>query len=1322
MVRRFAGFLFILLAIVGLTTGGLLIWATSESGSRFISSKLRTQLRKDMGLDISFANIDLEIFPPRIQVRDLVADDAKKRVHCTVEEAEFAPSPLNLLGGILSIEEVYLGAPRCSMQLGKKEIDAIQEALQEKDEATDKGIELDFLPRFEVFALSSGSLNLNIDDEERFGKTNFKISGLGLDVTGSATGIEVRGLIESADAKWNRGEDSLDESLKDLHFRAGVQKGAIDVRHLNTILAGATISLRDAHIPFPLWPKGPDVADLSITLPLDLVNRLPLDYPPMSGTFGFFGQVSATKNSKGEIGTSARGQVSLEQGEVDEYVIGDLDGLVSLTPRGVAFAETDIRTADGRMRLSGNIAFDESLSTDLNMQLYGIELAHLLEQLTVRGAYVTQRVSGPIKLKGKLNPFSLTGMINLEVRDHKTLSDSFRAKNPPVVLHVPLTTVKGNVLLTDKFIETKPVTVVSGRTRMAVEMRINFDATWRLYASSKDFYLEDVKQVAGFKLGGHGPLTCLIEGELDDPRINGTVDFANFIFDDLAVERMANNPSYYDGVLSFDGVTAKRGPSRARADELVLDFNGKRGLHISTKIEAEHVAIEGLSRLFHVNTGSLGSPKGLLFGRVAIDYYQKPEHLNLEADLVHDKLEIFGERFGPDKLRVSWNQGNLTVTEFGLTKGRGTISITGAVRDDRTLNFIGVASNIRSETIDNPEFRKLGIQTGGQVFVVAEGSLEHPTGWADLRLGATLYKGVRYGPTTMGLKLDDMTISGQGQVAGDKGTIEYLKVDLDKDRFEVEGFISHLELVKLFDIDTRGHKASLHITGDLALSGRIHAKPRLSGFASISEVKVAVDDLAFTNLHPLRMTVKESKFHIKQTEFKGPNVEFDLSGMFGPDDLNLKIKGLADLISLSSLVEVIDKSDGNLNFEIRARGPWAEPSLTGAAEIGEGALRIVKFPYAIEQIDGRIVLTPKAIRFLNFTAQSAGGTLGMSGEMQLLKGSISGYKFRAQMQDLELTLLEDLTFTTSTTKDGLILRSSQNDGLPKVVGDLEIRNLRYTQDIRVLELSDLNVDKLSGARTRTTKTRLIDAGKDNFAFDIRLHGDRNLEARNNLFDVNLRIDDVKKPLRFKGTNQSFGFLGRVLGEKGQVYFAGKRFEIKYAAVDFQDPLRPDNPHFRVIADGQVRDWKITMTAQGTVEDYELKFASQPSLPHEDIVFLILTGMTRTENRQFGSSGISIGAPILGQLGPGAGAIPLEFRVYNAYSEKAGTETTRIALGRWITPDVWVSFSSSVAEERDVEAELDYKINDQFSIMSNYENDNEGPVGNVGVDLRFRLEF
>jgi translocation and assembly module TamB len=1317
VAKRIAIFCVSFLAIIGLTVAGVLVWITSESGARFVSAELRNELKNQTGLDVTFSNIDLELFPPRIRVRSITAGDIGDRVDCAIEEAEFAPRPIDLIGGRLSIEEIYLGVPRCVVRLRQADMD---ELIPKDDKQSAKfSLNLKALPDFDVFAVSEGALELHVTDAQRLGDIDLKVEGFSLDVTGSEAGIEVRGLLQDAAGKWKKGEDEASESVENLEFRAAVKSNAVDVRHLSAIVAGAKIRLRDAHVPLPLWPQGPDVADLSINVPLELLSRLPLDLPPMVGSAGFLGQMSARRDTAGKVGLSARGRVNLEQVTLDDFVIGDLDGLVSVTPQGVAFAETEVSTADGTLRLTGNIAFDDELNTEISAYLEDIELGRLLEQVTVSGSYVTQKMTGPVKLKGSLNPLRLDANIRIDVRDHTTRTDSFRAHNPPIALYLPQTSVVGRATITDKFLEAENLVVSDSKSRVNVDVRFNFpEETWELKARSKDIHLSEIKKIVGFNVGGHGPLDCRISGKLDNPTIKGTFVLDNALFDKFLLDHATAEVNYFDGVLSFDGLTGRRGQSHAAVSELIIDFDAPGGMALSTKIEVEQVDIQDLAQIAHIDTTPYGSPTGLLFGRAAIDYAAGPDHFKVEADLVHDELVIFGEQFGPDKLKASWVDGALTVSEFGLTKGRGTISITGASRADRSISFVGVVGGIDTTTINNPKFKKLGLDTIGQAFVVVEGTLDHPTGWADLRMGDASFRGKHYGTTTLNLTLDGDIVHGQGQIAGRSIVVEYLKLNLDKEIFDVEMFVENLDLIHFMNIDTGDHRTSLEITGEMAFAGRLSQEPRLSGFTFLERVEVSVDDLKFNNRKSLDIGALNGRFKFNRTRFGGKDIVFDLKGMASADRIDLSIEGKAGLKSVSSLVGPISRSNGVLDFQLRARGPIGAPSLNGSARLRDGMVRIKGFPHDIDKITGEVTVNPKVVRFRGFTAQVAGGSIDIDGDMHLKRGQIADYSFKLNGADMELALVDDLILTASTTRGGLILRSGGAGQLPRVTGDMEISDLRYTQDIRIFELSDLNVDNLSGQRARGKRPKIRDKRNDVFAYDILLHGTRNIEAHNNLFDVELVIDDTEKPLRLVGTNQTIGFLGQVFGKRGQIRLAGKRFEIKYAAVDFRDQERPENPTFRVMADSQIRDWKVTVTAEGTVDEYELKYASQPYLAREDIVLLILTGLTRAEHGQFG--GVGLGQFL--QFGPGSGDIPVELRVFSEYSEKAGTETTRLAIGRWITKDIWVSVSSSVGQERDVGAEVDYKINDRFSISADYENASESSIGNIGVDLKFRLEF
>lgn len=1325
MLKRVGKIVFVFLAVLGLLVAGTLIWATSESGSQKISEWVREMVEEEMGLQTSFEDIDLSFFPPRVSLQNVKAKDEAGRVDCSVEEAELAPDVLDLIAGSPTIEEIYLGSPHCVVRLDKEAVDALLAAAAD-DSGSDASAKIDLsaLPRFEVFAVSDGELDAEIEDPDRVGRMEATIDGLGLDVTGGEESIEVRGMIERANCTWEKGDKFLDEGLEGFEFRAAVSPEAVDVRHLFAKVADADIRARDAHVPIPLWPNGPSVSDITVEVPLEMLARLPVDLPPMWGKAGFTGQVAAKEGAGEETEIFARGRARLADGKIDEFTVGTLEGLVSVAPRGVSFSEVELDAAEGKLFIDGNLAFDEQLSVDAKVELQRVELAHLLEAVTLDSAQVTQYMSGTVTAKGTLTPLALDVTNKLLVEDHTVLADSFRSKRPDVLLHLPRAKVAGRLRIDETQIIARGLDVRFADSQVSVDMKFNLDSDkgWTLDARSGRFSLDDIQKVAGFSVGGRGKLSCSIKDpDYGSPRIDGAFHFQRMRFAGFDFDEVAGGVRFDgDSLLSFHDLAVSNTRSVYSSSEVDIAFGGRAGITVTAKVEAERVAIEDIARTFHIDTASFGSPTGFLYGRLAVDYTMRPDRLRIEGRLDHDRLTVFSERFGTDTVDFLWDNGELEIRQLDMGKGGGKISITGAMGSDGSLNFMGVAREVDLSSIDSEEFKALDIGGSAQVFAVVDGTIDNPTGRADLRISDARHAGLPYGATHLELELDGDLVTGRGKVAGDMITLEHAQADLSDGTFSLEGFAYEVDLVPTLDIETKGQRTALEITGEVAVSGRFDSRPRLSGYASLNRVRFAINDFEFTNKNPVEISATRDRFTVSRTRFKGKDVTFDLSGQAGLDRISgITLEGIAKLDSIQDLVGPVTSSYGMLRFGARIKGSWEAPIFRGDASVEGGSFSLEGFPAPIENVTGRIILGAKKVSFMDFTAECAGGDLDMDGQVTLDGLEIKDYRIAMNMRDLELQLYEDLFFKASTTGQGLLLRPGDRD-LPTITGDVEVSRLRYTEDLKMVELSDLlSVDRLAGTRLRSRKPRVFDEKKDKIAFDIRLHGSRNLEVRNNLVDARLRIDDVEDPLRVVGTNQSYGFLGRVLGTRGQIRFAGKTFDIRYAAVSFRDPLRPDNPNFRVTADGQVRDWKITVTAQGTVDNYEIKITSQPYLSQQDLVFLLLTGMTKAEHVQFGSSGLArIGTSILGPVG--GDVIPLEVQIYTEYSEKAGTDTTRISLGKWITESIWAAFSSSLGEDRDIEANIDYRINDNLSISVDF--NNESQTGNLGIDLKYRKEF
>jgi hypothetical protein len=1333
MAKRLAIVFVAILAAVGLLVAGALLWATSETGSAYISGKVREAVKRESGIEVTFTRIDLGLLPPRLALRDITARDGSGRIDCTIEEAEVSPEIIELLRGEFVIEEIYVGYPRCAVRLGAADIDALLAG--EGPSPIEGRLDLSAVPAFEVLGVSGAGFDVAIDDPGRLGTWRVAVEGFGIDATGTDQGLEIRGLVERIGGSWREGEAAAEETVRGLDFRAQITPDAVDVRHLSVDAGGALLRLREAHVPFPLWPRGPDVADLSLDLPLDLPARLPLGLPALRGTASFLGQLSLARDDAGRTGLSGRGRLTVLDVRVDQFVIGDLTGLVSLSPRGVAFSETVLAAADGYLHLTGDIALDEQLSCNLKVRLERVELARLMEAVTFDGPYVTQRMSGTVRASGQLSPLRLDGALEVAVDDHRVFDAPFDDPRRELLLRVEHADVAGRFSVTTQRFEARGIDVRLPRSRLEVGMRFGFETGrgWELLARSASLDLADVGRVVGLEMTGRGPVSCSIKDPVyGDPRIVGSAALRDFSIQGMRLGEVSSGIRFSGSTLLFDGLTVRGARSRASTPEVRLEFGGREGLRIETTIHAEQVAVEELARIFGIDTRPYGSPEGFLFGRVALEYSARPEHLLVELDATHGGLVLFDERFGPDAIRARYADGELVVSEFGLTKGQGTISVTGAYLPDGSLNFVGVASGVDLGSINHPSLRELGISASGQAFAVLEGTLDHPRGRADVRLGNAVHGGLRYGPTRLELELDGRRITGRGRIGGEMLTIEHGVLDLGTDTFRVEAFADDLDLIRALGLSFGAVPVTARVTGELAVAGRLAARPRLEGHVQLERVRAQVGDLLIANKRPLRIAIERDRFRLDRARFLGPGLAFDLAGRADLETLNLQVSGLADLSLLERYVDGLGRSSGRVSLRTSISGPWRAPVFRGEAEVAGAAVTLRGFPYPVEEIAGRVILGPRVVRLEGFTARSAGGSLAAEGRIDLDGFAITDYRLLLRAESIDLAPIENVAFTASTTGDGLMLRPGREidlgDGrkrrLPMITGDVEVERLLYSQDFRMVEASDLSVDRLTGTRMVTTSTRAVQEQDDVIGFDIALHGARNLEVRNNLLDAELRIDDVEDPLRILGTNQIFGFRGRVLTSRGELRFGGKRFDLRYGAVSWPDALRPENPSFRITADGQIRDWKVTLTARGNVDEYEIQLTSQPFLSKEDLVFLMLTGMTRAEHRQFGSTGIGgLGAPLLDQIGPGGQMpIPLEVRIYNEYSERAGTDTMRLSLGRSLTDDIWVAISSSVGQERDVKATLGYRISDSLSLSADYENVEETAIGNVGIDLRFRLEF
>jgi translocation and assembly module TamB len=470
-----------------------------------------------------------------------------------------------------------------------------------------------------------------------------------------------------------------------------------------------------------------------------------------------------------------------------------------------------------------------------------------------------------------------------------------------------------------------------------------------------------------------------------------------------------------------------------------------------------------------------------------------------------------------------------------------------------------------------------------------------------------------------------------------------------------------------------------------------------------------------------------------------------------------------DLAVLKRVVPRVDTARGRVDGSLRVTGRAASPNITGELHARGEEVAVHGLPSAVTDVKVDI--------------SAAGGQLAASGGGKFAGGTVT-FDGSIPVRGLELGPLESHVVATGVrlspadgiaatvdadlqvTYDPKTSGAAGGASLPKIAGEVGIASFAYTRPISLTtDLSAL------GTRSRRTQVNAYDPSLDFVTLDLHVLARSPLVIKNNLVEVQLAVDSGS--LDVTGTNQRVGLRGvlRTL-PGGRFHFQQSDFDVRQGLIRFDDPTRiAPNVDITAITEyrrysdtsagagagaagagagggpsaasaGSTRGgslWRITLHAYGDADDLRVDMTSEPSLSQEDIVLLLAVGMTRAELDQLQAS--SIGASIaLNYLGAASGAdravkkaLPIidDFRFGSAYSTATGRTEPQLTVGKRLTNDVRASVTAGLSEDRELRSNIEWRLNNRLSVQGSYDNINDvssSALGNLGLDLRWRLEF
>jgi TamB, inner membrane protein subunit of TAM complex/AsmA-like C-terminal region len=677
---------------------------------------------------------------------------------------------------------------------------------------------------------------------------------------------------------------------------------------------------------------------------------------------------------------------------------------------------------------------------------------------------------------------------------------------------------------------------------------------------------------------------------------------------------------------------------------------------------------------------------------------------------------VWGQKLARVTGRVRIEPGRFAIDDMRAALGGGTIGGSGALAiKQRTFEARLAGDAVPLEAVDL--FRPLSPDVTGKLSfqLSGGGSLDRP----DLKVTASISQATFYGhpvpenheprveaTVTRGV-LDASagvperwSLKASGDLFGDPP-----RMDLSLDATDLGAFLLLTPLAL-----PAGGGGSLAVAGNLTL-------PRKAGEFSSGTLTVTRAQLDFpgrpgviATKGNVRVALGQGKLTFQEFEASGEGTLLKINGSIGfgqkPVSLALAVSGNVDA-SLLSIASPDLAMTGRLVADLRASGSLDAPVLSGSVRVENGKYRMTGLAQVVDNIDGGITFRG-ARGDVEARARTGGGDVYAAGNFGLKGLALGDFRFSIQArhvavrypQDLRLVVDADLVATSLT-------------GSNVVRGEVVLQRGTYSKDIE-LTISDL----LSRGRPAGAVAR--EPWKEATALEVRIVSAAALEVRNNLARLTATVD-----LLVRGSLASPTLVGQIfLDEGGRITFRDVRYEIEQGTIAFAN-TEGFEPIIDIRVRAEVKGYDVGVSLVGTWPRIQTSLSSDPPLPDEMIVGLLLTGAAPSARATTDTTGqiVSAAGGIVGGAATGVLTRPTQrlfkldrFEIDPIFTG-SGPVDVRSTVGKQITPNLLVTYSQSIDSSKEPIFQFEWWISDTM-ILQGRRDEN----GIYSIDVRRRQRF
>ena len=365
----------------------------------------------------------------------------------------------------------------------------------------------------------------------------------------------------------------------------------------------------------------------------------------------------------------------------------------------------------------------------------------------------------------------------------------------------------------------------------------------------------------------------------------------------------------------------------------------------------------------------------------------------------------------------------------------------------------------------------------------------------------------------------------------------------------------------------------------------------------------------------------------------------------------------ADLAPLAAAFPKILAPKGRWDLRLAlARGDWS-----GSLRVRDAATRPSPPFGIIQAISADATIAGRTLEVQDLGGEIGGQRMRVQGRAVFPAGGPPQFSFTLRGDNIPFVRQADMLMRA----DFRLRADPEGSGGTLVTGSVNLRDGLFLAD-----LADLLPRGASGVARAPPYFAVDFTPFAHWRLAVDLTGNRSIRIRTALFR-----GEASARFRLSGTLQEPQAVGEVRVDQGQIILPFATFEVQLGAVRLT-AVDPFTPQIDVVASAERYDYDLRMKAAGPADSPTITFTSNPALPSDQVLLLVMTGQVPT-----------FGTPLGGTTSQVAG-----FGAYLGQGFFSGSGSNRLG----------VVSGQQISEKGKPTYEVEYKLNDRWSLEGEYD--------------------